>query len=99
MVQVGSEVMKFQNRYEMDVDGIICPVDGQSIKYNLVFTTGDKIEVEGILEWIEEQKSTPMFQEDFARKFAEYWFAPVERDHLTVTGVHSGVHITSEVTS
>ena len=43
--------MRFQNKYEMDVDGIICPVDGQSIKYNLVFTTGDKIEVEGILEW------------------------------------------------
>ena len=99
MVQVGSEVMKFQNRYEMDVDGIICPVDGQSIKYNLVFKTGDKIEVEAILEWVEEQKSTPMFQEDFARKFAEYWFAPVRDDHLIVRGVHSGVHITSEVTS
>lgn len=91
--------MKFQNKYEMDVDGIICPVDGQSIKYSLVFKTTDKIEVEAILEWIEEQKSTPMFQEDFARKFAEYWFAPTLEDRLTVIGVHSGVHITSEVTS
>ena len=48
MVQVGIKVMKFQNKYEMDVDGIICPVDGQSIKYNLVFKTTDKIKVETI---------------------------------------------------
>ena len=85
-----------QNTYKFSLDGVPCPIDGKLIKYDVTWTVEGFVQVETLMEWVEEQIKTPMFQEDFARLFWEKW-SDGTTGYLTVEGEHSGVRLTSEI--
>tara|TARA_B100000123_G_scaffold258907_1_gene224027 strand:- start:605 stop:895 length:291 start_codon:yes stop_codon:yes gene_type:complete len=88
-----------QNTYKFCVDGIVCPVDGEVIKYEVTWTTEEMILIERLTEWIDDLVQFPMFQEDFAQRFWKKWQSENSRGFLKVEGIHSGVQIICEMGS
>ncbi len=82
--------MIIENTYEFEVDDVECPVDGQKIKYHVILETSEKILVEDILDFFENVKTHPIFQEDLARAACRHFGCDVE-----IKGLHNGVAIHS----
>ena len=61
--------METQNEYQWNFEGI-CPINGQSDKYQATLTTSQTVIVEDLLAYCEKQSSVPTFQEDWTHSLA-----------------------------